>query len=72
MTYLFTEPYEATHTLEFYGFSDIRITGWTSFGCGSNQPYHTRFTGLDEYGYKTSGVVCSGYNQGSTITVDNQ
>lgn len=55
-----TEPEHATEILEANGYRDVRITGYSIFGCGEKDFFHTGFTATALNGKAIDGVVCSG------------
>lgn len=61
-----TNADQARRVLEVDGFTDVEITGYSFFGCGRDDVFHTQFT-AKKNGHITSGVVCSGFLKGATI-----
>lgn len=63
-----TDPQGAKEALGAAGYKDIRITGYSLFGCGKDDTYSTAFTATGQNGSPVSGVVCAGlFFKGSTI-----
>lgn len=61
----------ATRVLQQSGYSQIKIGGYSFFGCSEDDTYHTSFTAVGPTGHQVSGVVCSGlFFKGSTIRLD--
>jgi hypothetical protein len=67
---LWTDPAGATKTLEDSGFSNVKPGGYSWFGCGKGDLYHTTFKATNAQGKQVSGVVCKGVFKGSTIRFD--
>lgn len=62
-----TDDNVAIHALQASGFTDIKITGYSYFGCDKNDTFHTGFEARGPRGQFTEGVVCSGVFKGATI-----
>ncbi len=63
-----SDPPGATDTLSSAGYKDIKITGYSFFGCGEGDFYHTAFTALGLDGVRIRGAVCEGFFfKGATI-----
>jgi hypothetical protein len=62
-----TDDNKTVHTLNDAGYSNIHTTGYTFFGCGEQDYYHTTFTALNPAGKNVSGIVCCGILKGCTI-----
>lgn len=58
------------HTLQAAGYTNITTDGYSFFGCGKDDTYHTKFTATGPTGVRVNGVVCSGVFKGSTIRID--
>ena len=56
----------ATHALAAQGFDVIDIQGYSYFGCGEHDAYHTAFKAC-RGSVCTTGVVCGGIFKGNTI-----
>jgi hypothetical protein len=67
---LWTDPAGATKTLDDGGFTQIQTGGYSWFGCGKGDLYHTEFKAKNAQGKEVSGVVCKGLFKGSTIRFD--
>lgn len=55
------------HALDSAGYTDIHIGGYSYFGCGSGDTYHTEFTAKNPAGKQVSGIVCCGITKLCTI-----
>jgi hypothetical protein len=65
-----SDPPGATDTLSSAGYKDIKTTGYSFFGCGEDDFYHTGFTALGLDGVRIRGAVCGGlFFKGDTIRV---
>jgi hypothetical protein len=64
------DPQGASQTLENAGYSNIKTEGYSWFGCGKGDLYHTEFKATSANGKEVSGVVCKGVFKGSTIRFD--
>lgn len=60
----------AVRALEGAGYTSINIEGYTLFGCGEHDVFHTKFTAKGPTGKSVSGVVCAGWLKGATIRTD--
>lgn len=58
---------QATRALQGAGYKDIRITGYSFFGCDEKDSFHTGFEATGPNGQRVDGVVCSGWFKGATI-----
>ena len=67
---LWVVPAGATDTLDSHGFTNIETTGYSWFGCGRGDLWHTKFTATNQNGKEVSGVVCKGLLKGSTMRLD--
>lgn len=65
-----TDEPNAVRVLHSAGYTDIVTKGFTPFGCGDDDTYHTEFTAKGPTGIITNGVVCSGVLKGSTIRIN--
>lgn len=50
----------ARRVLEDAGYTNVRTTGWSAFGCSNDGVYSTGFTATAVNGRSVSGVVCAG------------
>lgn len=57
----------AYEAIENMGMSNIRITGYTFWGCDDKDVFHTGFIATNAQGKEVRGVVCSGWFKGSTV-----
>ena len=60
----------ARRVLEEQGFTEVRTTGWSWFGCGKDDTFSTGFEAKSPRGSSVSGVVCSGWFKGATVRLD--
>jgi len=60
----------AEHVLYEAGYDDIEITGYSFFGCGEDDRFHTGFKAKSPRGHEVTGAVCSGILKSGTIRVD--
>jgi hypothetical protein len=70
MPWMYVDYARAYQILKLDGETDIRLLGYTPFGCPKNTPYHTKFSARDPYDMQITGVVCSTSHDGSTIVYD--
>ena len=61
---------DANKVLKSSGFSEIEIEGYTFFGCGEDDAFHTKFCAKNPKGVRVCGVVCSGWFKGGTLRFD--
>lgn len=64
-----TNPDGAGKVLAQNGYRDIRQTGYSWFGCGKDDFYHTGFSATTQSGAQVNGVVCSGIGPGKAYTI---
>ena len=64
------DPGKATRALEAQGITQIRLGGYSVFGCSKGDNFSSKFTGLGANGKPVSGVVCSGWMKGTTVRYD--
>ena len=57
----------AIKALKEQGYTNIQITGYKWFGCGSGDNFSTGFEATSATGIPVNGVVCSGWFKGATI-----
>jgi predicted small secreted protein len=62
-----TDETAARNALEGSGFKDIKLTGYSYFGCDKNDTFHTGFEARGPSGQFVEGVVCSGWMKGATV-----
>jgi hypothetical protein len=62
-----TDETAARRALEYSGFSDVKITGYSYFGCDKHDTFSTGFEARNPKGQFVEGVVCSGWMKGATI-----
>lgn len=66
-----TRPDESEKALAGAGYRDIKMRGYSMFGCSKDDHYHDKFTAVDLDGHQVSGVVCAGlFFKGMTIRID--
>ena len=61
------DPNGAQNALSNMGFTNIRTTGYSFFGCGDDDAFHTAFRATNPQGKTVTGVVCSGVFKGATV-----
>jgi len=61
-------PEKAKQALKDNGYTDVELTGYKYFKCGSD-PFNTTFTGKSITGHKVTGAVCGGFAKGTTIRI---
>ncbi|VVE90292.1 hypothetical protein [Pandoraea bronchicola] len=54
-----TDPDTARRALEGAGYTDVRIGGYSYFGCSEKDSFSTAFTAKGPTGVPVSGAVCS-------------
>lgn len=65
-----TDADGARKALEGAGYTEISIGGYSAFGCGQDDMYHTEFKAKGATGKPVEGVVCSAPFKGKTIRID--
>lgn len=61
----------ATRNLEAQGLTNVKITGYSWFGCGQDDSFRSNFTATGVNGKPVEGSVCSGFwGKGTTIRFD--
>lgn len=60
----------AQKTLRSQGMTEIKLRGYSIFGCDRNDNFRTKFTAKDVNGNKVSGTLCSGIFKGMTVRYD--
>ena len=65
-----SDPKGAARALDDLGFTDVRLQGWSFFGCSKGDGFTTRFEAVNPQGKRVAGVVCSGWFKGSTVRFD--
>ncbi len=50
--------------------TDVKVGGYSYFGCGTGDTWHTKFVAKNQQGKEVSGVVCKGILKGSTVRFD--
>ena len=63
---------EAKETLSLAGYTQIKTTGYSVFGCGEDDKFRTGFVAISPNGRKVEGVVCSGFFKGATIRIKGE
>lgn len=64
------DPRKATAALEAQGMTDVKIGGYSWFGCAKGDEYHSSFSATGANGKPVTGVVCSGMFKGTTVRFD--
>lgn len=60
----------ATNALEAQGITNVKILGYSFFGCSEDDTFRSNFTGIGSNGKPISGTVCQGVWKGTTIRYD--
>lgn len=60
-------PNEATAALEAQGLTDVKLGGYSLFGCSEKDTFRSKFEAVGVNGKPVSGVVCSGLLKGVTV-----
>lgn len=63
-------PTSATHALEAQGMTNIKIGGYTFFGCDEKDAFRSSFTATGTNGSLVEGSVCQGFFKGTTVRFD--
>ena len=65
-----TDSGNAHRVLSAQGYTNIKITGYSLFGCSKDEKKHTGFTAVAPNGQRVEGVVCEGlFFKGATIRI---
>lgn len=62
-----TNETESRRTLEAYGFTEIRFTGYQPWACSEDDQIHTGFIARNPQGMSVDGVVCCGFLKSCTV-----
>ena len=62
-----TAPGASTRALTDAGYTDIVVTGWSPFSCGSDDTFSTGFEATNPRGEPVEGVVCCGWVKACTV-----
>lgn len=62
-----TDADRTVSTLEAQGFTEVEPGGYTYFGCGHGDVFHTEFTATNANGNAVSGIVCCGWLKSCTV-----
>ena len=62
-----TDPKGTENILLSSGYSNIKINGYSIWGCAEEDMFKTKFTATSSNGNVVNGVVCKGLLKGSTI-----
>ena len=57
----------ARQVLQQNGYTNITITGYSAFCCGSDDTFSTGFVAINPAGIKVKGCVCESFGKGRTI-----
>lgn len=60
-------PQKATSALEAQGYTDVKIGGYSFWGCGDKDDFRSSFTATGVNGKPVEGVVCASWLKGITI-----
>lgn len=61
------DPETAKRALEAQGIKDVKIGGYSFWGCADNDTFRSSFEGIGANGKPVSGVVCSTFFKGVTV-----
>jgi hypothetical protein len=61
-----TSDEAARRALEASGFTDVQLTGFEWFGCGT-EDFHNGFIAKNPRGQRVSGIVCCGWVKNCTV-----
>lgn len=61
---------KAVRVLEAQGMTNVRITGYSWFGCTKGDNFSSNFTATGANGKPISGSVCSGLLKSMTVRFD--
>lgn len=64
------DPRTAKRALEANGLTNIRIEGYSWFGCGKEDAFASNFSAVGVNGQPVTGSVCQGIFKGTTIRFD--
>lgn len=56
--------------LESQGYTNVKIEGFSFFGCGEKDTFRSAFSATGTNGAKVTGVLCSGMFKGITVRMD--
>lgn len=65
-----TDVEGARKTIKDYGMSPVKVEGYSLFGCGQGDFYHTKFTAMNTQGREVSGIICKGLFKNSTMRLN--
>lgn len=60
-------PHEARRILEEQGMTDVKIGGYSLFGCSKGDNFSSSFTATSVKGNRVRGVICGGVFKGYTV-----
>ena len=60
----------ATRALEAQGYTEIKFSGLSVFGCSDDDFFRKGFTAKGASGKVVDGVVCGGFFKGATVRTD--
>jgi len=60
---------EAQRVLTKQGYTNIKTTGYSFFGCDARDTFKTGFEATAPNGAEVEGVVCSGWFKGATVRI---
>ncbi len=58
---------DATRVVEAQGMTDVKVTGYSFFGCSEDDLYRSTFTAKNVKGESVEGVICGGIFKGYTV-----
>ena len=63
-------PQSAKRALEAQGLTDVKIEGYSWFGCAKDDAFASNFTAKGTNGAEVTGSVCQGLFKGTTVRLD--
>jgi len=64
------DPKSASWALEAQGMKDVKIEGFSLFGCGKEDAFKSSFSATGANGTRVTGTVCQGFLKGTTVRFD--
>ncbi|PZR92042.1 MAG: hypothetical protein DI537_14550 [Stutzerimonas stutzeri] len=64
------DPNQAHRALSAQGLRDVRLGGYSLFGCDKHDTFRSNFSATGANGQRITGVVCSGWLKGATVRYD--
>lgn len=64
------DPEKASRALHAQGMKDVKIEGFSFFGCGKDDHFASNFSAIGANGTLVTGTVCQGWLKGTTVRFD--